>query len=86
MATRPETMSIAKKAATEETVPDPIGQQRPAQERFRLQVDRQTKSTFTTFEAAEKAGLVIKNAHPTVQVTVYDVVESSNSTVEASKS
>jgi hypothetical protein len=40
--------------------------------RYRLQVDRQTKSSFEDKDAAEKAGKAIKKAHPVVQVTVYD--------------
>jgi hypothetical protein len=84
MAARPETMSISKKAAPEETIPEPVGQRRPKQERFQLQVDRQTKATYTTIEAAEKAGRAIKQAHPIVQVAVYDTGESVNTIIEAS--
>ena len=40
--------------------------------RFRLQVDRQTKASYATWEAAEKAGLAIKKGHPILQVAVYD--------------
>ena len=35
---------------------------RPEVGRFLLQVDRQTKSSYATSEAAEKAGTVIKKA------------------------
>jgi hypothetical protein len=45
---------------------------RPELSRFLLQVDRQTKSSYATGEAAEKAGTVIKNGHPILQVAVYD--------------
>src|SRR5436305_1327698 len=44
---------------------DPADEQPPGQRRrpddgqFRLQVDRQTKSSYTTYEAAEAAGLAI---------------------------
>ena len=44
-----------KKAAPEEAVLK-VDQKRPSQGRFRLQVDRQTKSTFESFDDAEKAG------------------------------
>jgi hypothetical protein len=54
-----------------------VSQKRPNLERFRLQVDRQTKSSFGSFEAAEKAAKAIKKAHPVVQVIVYDADESS---------
>jgi hypothetical protein len=45
-------------------------------------VDRQTKSSYATYEAAEAAGLGIKKEHPAVQVTVYDGVESVNKIIE----
>ncbi len=49
---------------------------------FRLQVDRQTKASYATFEAARAAGLLIKQAHPIVQVAVYDATEGSNKIIE----
>jgi hypothetical protein len=72
------------------TAPDP---EEPAQElfsqrrkpdigQFRLQVDRQTKASFTTYEAAEEAGLEIKKGHPVVRVAVYDAVECVNRIIE----
>ncbi len=84
MATRPEKLSIAEKAPAPVTVPENIGQNRPKQERFQLQVDRQTKATYTTMEAAETAGRAIKKAYPIVQVAIYDAVASTNTTVDAS--
>jgi hypothetical protein len=73
---------------------EPDHQEEPAQEffsqrrkpdvgQFRLQVDRQTKASFVTYEEAEKAGLEIKRAHPVVRVSVYDTVECSNRIIEA---
>jgi hypothetical protein len=45
----------------EESSPAPVTQGKPADGgRFRLQVDRQTKASYATWEAAEKAGLAIK--------------------------
>jgi hypothetical protein len=64
----------------------------PAQElfsrvgQFRLQVDRQTKASFATYEAAEAAGMAIKSQHPVVRVAVYDAVESVNRIIELPKS
>ena len=55
---------------------------RPDEQQFRLQVDRQTKSSYATFEAAETAGLAIKKRHPIVRVAVYDAVEGVNRTIE----
>ncbi len=50
--------------------------------RFRLQVDRQTKASHETYEAAEAAGMAIKKSHPILQVAVYDSVESINKIIE----
>ena len=50
-------------------------------ERFRLQVDRQTKRSFTTLKAAVEAGAQIKKAHPIVQVSIYDAVDAVNQMV-----
>ena len=66
-----------------ETAPAPVNQQKRREERYRLQVDRQTKKTFTTSEEAEAAGRLIKNAHAIVQVSVYDAVDFTNKTIEA---
>jgi hypothetical protein len=48
-----------------------------------LQVDRQTKGSYTTSESAQAAALVIKQNYPIVQVSVYDRVDNSNTVVEA---
>ena len=58
---------------------------KPEMGQFRLQVDRQTKATFSTYEAAEEAGKEIKKAHPVVRVAVYDTVECSNCIIELPK-
>lgn len=55
---------------------------RPDIKQFRLQVDRQTKSSFDSIEDAESAGLAIKTAHPVVQVSIYDVVAGENRVIE----
>ena len=41
-----------------------MSQKRPTMERYRLQVDRQTKASFPTKAPAEKAGAAIKKTHP----------------------
>jgi hypothetical protein len=56
---------------------------RPERGRFLLQVDRQTKGSYTTSEAAQEAALVIKKGHPIVQVSIYDSVDNTNTLVEA---
>jgi hypothetical protein len=67
----------------EEAVPE-TGTQRkqPDGGRFRLQVDRQTKASYATYEAAETAGIGIKKNYPILQVAVYDGVESVNKIIE----
>ena len=47
-----------------------------------VQVDRQTKRSFKTPEAAGAAGLDIKGRFPTLQVTIYDNVTKSRTVVE----
>lgn len=49
--------------------------------RYLLQVDRQTKGSYATAEAAQAAGLVIKKNHPKVQVSVYDSVDTANTLI-----
>ena len=48
---------------------------RPDTGRYRLQVYRQTKASFATYDAAEKAGIEIKSRHPVVHVAVYDATD-----------
>ena len=70
----------------EEPAPEFFAQRkRPEIGQFRPQVDRQTKASFTTFEAAEEAGLEIKKGHPIVRVAVYDTVECMNRIIELPK-
>ena len=48
-------MTMPKKERAEEVLH--MSQKRPAMERYRLQVDRQTKVSFPTIAPAEKAGV-----------------------------
>jgi hypothetical protein len=57
-------------------------QKRPEVDRFLLQVDRQTKRSYATAEAAETAGMAIKKSHPVVRVSVYDSFETANKIIE----
>jgi hypothetical protein len=43
-------------AAPEESVPERVTRKQAESGRFRLQVDRQTKASYATYEAAEKSG------------------------------
>jgi hypothetical protein len=53
--------------------------------RFRLQVDRQSKRSYTTFESANEAALAIKKAYPMLHVAVYDAIEGVNKLIELPK-
>ena len=80
---RPGTKTISMVPAPEESVPEPVTQRKQVDSgRFRLQVDRQTKASYVTYEAAEKVGLGIKKEHPSVQVAVYDSVGNMNKVIE----
>jgi len=58
-----------------------LGQgKQPDEGQFRLQVDRQTKTSYATFEAAKE--VAIKKAHPMLHVAVYDAVEGVNKLIE----
>ena len=72
--------------AVEESALEPLGQRkRPEKGQFCLQVDRQTKASYTTYEAAEQAALVIKKRHPIVRVAIYDTVECVDKVIELPK-
>ena len=82
MATR-----VIKLREAEEPAPEMVQEvlsqsRRPEVGRFLLQVDRQTKRSYATAEAAESAGMVIKKDHPIVQVSVYDSIETANKIIE----
>jgi hypothetical protein len=81
--TKPDAKTITMPSASEEAVPEPVTQRKqPDGGRFRLQVDRQTKASYATYEAAETAGLGIKKSYPALQVAVYDGVESVNKIID----
>jgi hypothetical protein len=83
MTARRETQIISKKPETEEPAEELFTQRkRPEKGQFWLQVDRQTKGSYTTSEAAEAAGMAIKKAHPIVQVSVYDSLTTANKLIE----
>ncbi|MGA8611684.1 MAG: hypothetical protein WB760_08170 [Xanthobacteraceae bacterium] len=82
MATRQMKMPV--KESSEQEIEEVFSQRkRPERGRFLLQVDRQTKASYTTSEAAQAAALVIKKKYPIVKVSVYDSVDNSNTEVEA---
>lgn len=80
-AAQPETET----ASTPNTLnmPEARGQRRATEPgRFWLQVDRQTKSSYDTAEAAATAGLLIKKQFSMVQIAVYDRKDGSNRILE----
>ena len=82
MATRQMKMPVKEDSATEmEAVMSQS--KRPERGRYLLQVDRQTKGSYTAAESAQAAALAIKNAYPIVQVSIYDSVDNSNTLIEA---
>jgi hypothetical protein len=72
----------AKKSEKPELEVLKMDQRKPTHARFRMQVDRQMKESFETFEAAQARGRVIKKMHPVVQVSVYDAEEHETKIVE----
>jgi len=77
-------IKMPRKDGSEQEVEDVLSQRkRPERGRFLLQVDRQTKGSYTTSEAAQAAAWVIKKNYPIVQVSVYDSVDNSNKLVDA---
>ena len=84
MAPRQKTITMVPDAS--EPAQEVLGQgKRPDKGQFRLEVDRQTKATYGTYEAAEKAGLAIKRGRPILQVAVYDTVGGVNKIIELPK-
>jgi hypothetical protein len=83
--TRTETSGMVGRDAVlqEDSAHEPFGQRRRSEKgRFCLQVDRQTKSSYPTYEAAEQAALIIKRGHPIVRVAIYDTIEGVNKVIE----
>ena len=82
---------LTKRLSNAEADIDHLEQQPPEQQqqtdegRFRVKVDRQTKSSYETYEAAEAAGMTIKKGHPIVQVAVYDTVAGEHKVLELLK-
>ncbi len=84
MASRPEIKAVIGKPEADEVVSalPPSQLARPETGPYRLQVDRQTKASYLTEEAAEAAGLAIKRGHPIVRVSIYNSTEGLNKIIE----
>ncbi len=83
---RPFRMPAKKVVKTEQTEEERPHQQQPDTERYQLQIDRQTKRSFKTPEAARSAALEIKSRFPVLQVSIYDSVSKSRTVVDVPKS
>jgi hypothetical protein len=78
----PRQIKLPAKDDSEKEVEEVFSQRkRPEKGRYLLQVDRQTKGSYKTSEAAQSAALQIKTAFPIVQVSVYDSVDNTNTLV-----
>ena len=84
MTTRDASRTLSARSTTADPAPK-LAQQNQPEHRFRLQVDRQTKASYATYEAAENAGLAIKRKYPIVQVSVFDGVHGVKKVLELSK-
>jgi hypothetical protein len=80
---KPAKQQTTDSGADQEALADELlGRRKPPEAgRFRLQVDRQTKASYVTREAAEQAGLAIKRGFPIVHVTVFDADAGQSETI-----
>jgi len=69
-------------APERQTDPAPIRATVPLIEQYYVAVDRQLKSGFGTYEAAEKAAKEIRKKYPNPQVTVFDAKKRSHTAIE----
>ena len=77
------TAAEEKKVVADDSPPRLHGRRKlPEVGQFCLQVDRQTKGSYTTLEAAEAAGMIIKKRYPILQVAVYDRIHGINTLLE----
>jgi hypothetical protein len=79
-------MPTKKVANAEQTEKEQPQQRQPDTERYLLQIDRQTKRSFRTFEAAQAMALEIKARFPILQVAIYDSVSNSRTVVDGPRS
>jgi hypothetical protein len=69
---------VPRKEPSEEA---PYQRKQPEAGGYLPQVDRQTKGSFNTFEAARSAAVQIKTGFPITQVSIYDGVSKSHTLV-----
>ena len=69
----PRQIKMPAKENSDKEAEEVVSQRRrPESGRYFLQVDKQTKGSYKTSEAAESAALEIKKAYPIVQVSIYN--------------
>jgi len=79
----PRQIKMPAKENSDKEAEEVVSQRRrPESGRYFLQVDKQTKGSYKTSEAAQSAALEIKKAYPIVQVSIYDSVDNSARLVE----
>jgi hypothetical protein len=71
--------NLAKRQKAED---EQLKQSRPENQRYLLQIDRQSKRSFETSEAARSAALEIKSRFPALQVSIHDIVTGSRTVVD----
>ena len=54
----------------------------PERGRYLIQVDKQTKASYDSAEAAQSAALEIKKGYPIVKVSIFDSSESTSRLIE----
>jgi hypothetical protein len=71
--------SINDSSDAEQATDDVPARRAPAEQgRYRLQVDRQTKGSYPTHEAAMEAAVGIKQAYPILHVAIFDAQEGQS--------
>jgi hypothetical protein len=71
--------NINDSSDAEQVADDVPARRAPAEQgRYRLQVDRQTKGSYPTHEAAMEAALAIKQAYPILHVAIFDAQEGQS--------
>ena len=73
----------ARNAASRENAEEGSPKQaQPETGRYLLQIDRQSKRSFKTPEAAQTAAREIKSRFPALQVSIYDTVTGSRTVMD----
>ena len=78
-------MPAKKVVKPEQTEEERLQHKQPDTERYQLQIDRQTKRSFKTPEAARSAALEIKSRFPALHVSIYDSGSKSRTMVDVPK-